>query len=197
MRVLVACEYSGVVRDAFTARGHDAWSCDILPTESPGNHYQGDARDMLQPDRWDLLIAHPPCTYLANSGVQWLHLRPERWELMEQGAAFFLEMLNAPVPRVAVENPVPHSYAREIIGRPTQYIQPHEFGALETKKTGLWLRNLPPLIAYEDAVAATAARPRSERMPGWWVGGGGKRHGHVRSKTAAGIGEAMAMQWGT
>lgn len=195
MRVLVACEYSGRVRDAFIAAGHDAMSADLLPTESPGPHYQGDARDVLY-EEWDLLVAHPPCTYLANSGVQHLHKQPGRWQLMEEGAALFLSFLNAPVRRIAVENPVPHRYARELIGRPTQWIQPHEFGTLETKRTGLWLRNLPPLLANEDGQAATMARPPKDRMPGWWGHSQDGRSGHFRSKTAPGIGEAMAAQWG-
>lgn len=193
MRVLVACEFSGRIRDAFLAQGHDAMSADLLETEAPGPHYIGDVRDVLG-DGWDLMIAHPPCTYLANSGVWLLHRDPERWTKMLEGAAFFMEMLEAPVPRVAVENPKPHPYARDIIGEATQYIEPHEFGTLETKKTGLWLRGLPPLLATEDARAATMARPAKERMPGWWAGGG---NGHLRSRTAHGIGEAMAAQWGS
>lgn len=192
MRVLVACEYSGRVRDAFNARGHDALSCDILPTEAPGPHYQGDARDLLG-DGFDLMVAHPPCTYLANSGVQHLHKDPERWEKMREGAAFFLAMLSAPIPLIAVENPVPHKYAREIIGRPTQYIEPYEFGDLTHKKTGLWLKGLPPLLAVVDGKVATLARPASERMPGWW---GGSRAAHFRSLTSQGIADAMADQWG-
>lgn len=195
MRVLVACEYSGRVRDAFRASGHDAMSCDLLPTEAPGPHHTGSVLDVLD-DGWDLMIAHPPCTYLANSGVQWLHKRPERWELMRQGAAFFLELLTAPIPRIAVENPVPHKYARELIGRPTQYVEPHDYGPLESKKTGLWLRNLPPLLAAQDGRAATYARTPAERMPGWWGGGGNARTGHKRSLTSTGIAQAMADQWG-
>lgn len=194
LRVLVACEYSGRVRDAFLAAGHDAVSCDLLPTESPGPHVVGDARELLA-DGWDLLVAHPPCTYLANSGVQWLHKRPERWAHMRAGAQVFLDFLHAPIPRVAVENPLPHRYATELIGRPSQWIQPHEFGTLETKRTGLWLRGLPPLLVSEDGAAATAARPAGERMPGWWVGPGARR-GHERSRTAPGIALAMAQQWG-
>jgi hypothetical protein len=195
MRVLVACEFSGRVRDAFIAAGHDATSCDLLPTETPGPHIEGSVLDVIA-DGWDLMVAHPPCTYLANSGVQWLHTRPGRWELMEEGAEFFLALLNAPIPRVAVENPVPHRYARELIGRPTQYVQPYEFGVLETKRTGLWLRNLPPLVATYDGREETFARPARDRMPGWWGGGGNARSGHARSVTSPGIAAAMADQWG-
>jgi hypothetical protein len=192
LRVLIACEYSGVERDAFRALGHDAVSCDVLPSETPGPHHQGDVRDLLEAGRWDLMIAHPPCTYLANSGVQHLHTDPDRWQLMEEGAALFLELLYAPVPRVAVENPVPHRYARDLIGRPHQYLQPWEFGTLETKRTGLWLRGLPPLIATEDGQAATMGRPARDRMPGWWMGGGA---GHRRSRSFPTIAAAMAEQW--
>ena len=125
MRVLVACEYSGRVRDAFIAQGHSAMSCDLLPSEAPGPHYQGDVREVLMPDCWDLLIAHPPCTYLANSGVRWLRTKPGRWEQMETGALFFKSLLEANIPRVAVENPVMHKYAVEIIGRrQDQTVQP-------------------------------------------------------------------------
>jgi hypothetical protein len=195
LRVLVACEFSGRVRDAFTAAGHDAWSADMREPLTPGQHHVGDCRDLFDQE-WDLIIAHPPCTYLANSGVQHLHTKPGRWEAMEEGAAFFLEMLNAPAPHVAVENPVPHPYARDIIGRASQWIQPYEYGTLESKQTGLWLRGLPPLIATQDGKAATAARPARERMPGWWKGSNAERQG-LRSITAPGIGEAMAEQWGT
>lgn len=170
-------------------------SCDVLPTESPGPHYQGDVLDVLG-DGWDLMVAHPPCTYLANSGVQWLHREEGRWEKMRDGAKFFLAMLHAPIPRIAVENPVPHRYAVEFIGKPDQYVQPYDFGTLETKKTGLWLRNLPPLVATFDGREATMARPPRERMPGWWGGGNNARSGHFRSITAPGIALAMADQWG-
>lgn len=196
MRVLVACEFSGQVRDAFARAGHDAMSADLLPSETPGAHFVGDARDLLRPGRWDLLIAHPPCTYLANSGVQFLHTQPGRWELMEQGAELFRAFLNAPVPRIAVENPIPHRYARELIGRPSQWIQPYDFGNLTTKKTGLWLRGLPPLLATYDGEAETMARPPRDRMPGWWGGSRAGRGGHERSRTATEIAEAMASQWG-
>lgn len=193
-RVLVACEFSGRVRDAFTAQGWEAWSADLVETRTPGRHYLGDCRDLFD-QHWDLIIAHPPCTYLANSGVQHLHTMPGRWDLMRDGAAFFVEMLNAPAPCVAVENPVPHRYARELIGRPTQYVQPYEYGTLESKRTGLWLRGLPPLVATQDGEAATMMRPASERMPGWW-GGGSTRNAQFRSVTSLGIASAMADQWG-
>jgi len=124
MKVLIACEFSGIVRDAFAKKGHDAWSCDLLPTEIPGNHIQGDVCDILD-DGWDMMIAHPPCTYLANSGVRWLHERPERWEKLKEAADFFRTLLNAPIERICIENPIPHKYAIYLIGRKyDQIIQP-------------------------------------------------------------------------
>lgn len=192
LRVLVACEFSGRVRDAFRALGHDALSSDMRPSLTEGPHHQGDVLELLD-DGWDLMVAHPPCTYLANSGVQWLHKQPGRWELMQQGAQFFQAMLNAPIPHVAVENPLPHRYAREYIGRPSQWVQPYEFGTLESKRTGLWLRGLPPLLISEDGALATAQRPRKDRMPGWW--GVGIEREAIRLLTSPGLAVAMAEQW--
>ena len=153
MRVLVACEYSATVRDAFRAKGHDAWSCDLLPTDGdPQWHMQGDALAIISGQHWDLLIAHPPCTYLTNSGVTWLHRDPTRWAKLDDGAAFFKALLDAPVERVAVENPIMHKYAKERIGgvQQTQTIQPYQFGHLEQKATCLWLKGLPPLQPTSD-----------------------------------------------
>lgn len=195
MRVLVACEYSGVVRDAFLARGHDATSCDLLPTDSPGPHYEGDVFDVLG-DGWDLMIAHPPCTYLTNSGVRWLTTQPKRWQELIEGAAFFRELLHAPIPRIAVENPVMHKWAALIVGRrQDQVVQPWMFGHLESKATGLWLKGLPPLMPTSDLRAATMQLPASERNRIHYVPPGADRW-KVRSITYAGIAEAMADQWG-
>lgn len=186
MRVLVACEYSGIVRDAFTAQGHHAMSADLLPTESPGPHYQGDVLDVLG-DGWDLMVAHPPCTYLANSGVRWLHERPERWAKLDDGAAFFRALLDAPVPRIAVENPVPHKYAVERIGRKyDQTIQPYEFGHPESKRTCLWLEGLPPLVP------TNVVNGREQRV--WKMAPGPDRQ-KERSRFYSGIAQAMAGQW--
>ena len=151
MRVLVACEYSGKVRDAFRAKGHDAMSCDILPTDVDGPHYQGDVRDIIN-DGWDLMIAHPPCTYLTNSGVTWLHKDPSRWEKLDEGAAFFKSLLDAPIQRIAVENPIMHKYAKERIGgvKQSQVIQPWMFGHMEQKATCFWLKGLPLLKPPTD-----------------------------------------------
>lgn len=187
MKVLVACEYSGVVRDAFAARGHDAWSCDILPSEKPGNHMQGDVTSLLDLG-WDLIIAHPPCTYLCNSGVRWLHESPERWGAMRAGADFFRLFLAAKCKRVCVENPIMHKYARERVGGAhSQVIQPWQFGHGETKATCLWLKGLP-LLTPTNIVSGREGKchktpPSADR-------------GKIRSRTYEGIGAAMAAQWG-
>lgn len=196
MRVLIACEYSGTVRDAFIRAGHDAMSCDLLPTDSPGPHYQGDVFDVIN-DGWDLMIAHPPCTYLTNSGVSWLHKRPERWAQLDDGANFFKQLLEADIPMIAVENPIMHKYAVAIIGRrQTQLIQPWQFGHLEQKGTGLWLKNLPPLeptdIVKEEMMKLTPQeRQRMHYLPP------SADRWKIRSTTYAGIAEAMATQWGS
>lgn len=144
-KVLVACEFSGIVREAFAKMGCDAWSCDFLDTERPGKHIKGNVLDVLD-NGWDLMIAHPPCTYLANSGVSWLSKQPGRWELMREGAEFFKKILEANISHICVENPIPHKYALEIIGRKyDQIIQPYQFGHLESKATCLWLKGLPRL----------------------------------------------------
>lgn len=190
MRVLVACEFSGVVRDAFAARGHDAWSCDLLPTERPGNHHVGDVlefvrawphlRDPLEP--WDLMIAHPPCTHLAVSGARWF-----KDKQAEQAAAldFVRSLLNAPVARIALENPV--SIISTHIRKPDQLIQPWQFGHGETKATCLWLKNLPKLQPTK------VVRERVPRVH--WASPGPDRW-KERSRTLPGIAAAMAEQWG-
>lgn len=199
MRVLVACEFSGVVRDAFAALGHDAWSCDVLPTESPGNHIQDDVLLHLGED-WDLMVAHPPCTYLTLAGVRHLHEHcvsrngnrakvhgMERWAAMERACEFFNALKRAPIPKIAVENPTPHRYATKLIGRYHQRIQPWEFGHPETKGMCLWLKNLPPLMA----TAIMAKRePRIHMMSP------GPNRSHLRSVFFTGVASAMANQWG-
>lgn len=190
LRVLVACEFSGVVRDAFIRRGHSATSCDLGPSERPGPHYQGDVREILG-DGWDLIIAHPPCTYLANSGVCWLSRDPLRLDKMLEAREFFMDLLNAPCERVAVENPTPHGYAK--LPPYTQAVQPCEFGHLQTKRTCLWLRGLPPLMLTDDCRQITSELQPRERMPLWW---GRSRSKRDRSRTFEGIASAMADQWG-
>lgn len=185
MRVLVACEFSGIVRDAFAAKGHYAVSCDLLPTERPGNHIQGDALEILS-DGWDLMIAHPPCTRLCNSGVCWLNKR-NLWGEMRQGAEFFHKIMNANIPRIAVENPIPHKYALDIIGRKyDQIIQPWMFGHGETKATCLWLKGLPSLIPSD---VVSGRERRLHRLPP------SPERAKLRSTTYTGIANAMAEQW--
>lgn len=200
MRVLVACESSGTVRRAFRARGHDAWSADLLEADDGDPHHiVGDARALLN-QGWDILIAHPPCTYLTNAGVRWLYKadgsRNEgRWDQMRDGAGLFLAFWNSGIPRVCVENPVMHKHAREMIGPMTQSIQPYEFGHLETKRTCLWLRGLEPLRPTNDVKEATMALPYKERGKMHWMSPG-KERWKARSKTYDGIANAMAEQWG-
>lgn len=138
MRVLVACEFSGVVRDAFIAAGHDAMSCDLLPTDSPGPHYEGDVRDVIDDD-WDLMVAHPPCTHLAVSGARWFK---DKQQEQTEALDFVRLLMDAPIPRIAVENPV--SIISSRIRKPDQIVQPWQYGHGETKATCLWLKNLPP-----------------------------------------------------
>jgi len=195
-KVLVACEYSGTVRDAFIRAGHDAMSCDLLPTDAAGPHYQGDVKYVLD-DEWDLLIAHPPCTYMTNSGVSWLHKDPARWALLDDAAAFFNLLLDAPVKRIAVENPIMHKYAKERIGnrKQNQVVQPWMFGHMEQKGTCLWLKNLPLLTATNNVKAEMLLLPDNERQRLHYLSPGPDRW-KLRSKTYQGIADAMAAQWG-
>jgi hypothetical protein len=195
MRVLVACEYSGTVRDAFIARGHDAMSCDLLPTEKPGPHYQGDVFDIFG-DGWDLMIAHPPCTYLANSGVSWLYKDESRWQKMRDGAEFFKQLLAAPIGMIAVENPIMHKHAMAIVGqKPFQVIQPWMFGHPESKATCLWLTGLMPLRETDNVHREMMQRTKAERQRLHWLPPGPDRW-KERSRTFQGIANAMAIQWG-
>lgn len=222
VNALVACEISGRVRDALRERGINAWSVDLLGPESywdhpdpkisgqwrklwqaqkwPNCHLEGDARWFLNGNsgpvsHWDMLIAFPPCTYLANSGIRWLYRGgrgkvrdPDRWKLMDQACEFFVELLEAPIERIAIENPRQHIYAERLIRHPyAQEIQPWQFGHGETKATRLWLKNLPPL---RPTSIVAGREPRSHHAsPGLlrWLD---------RSITLPGIAEAMAAQWG-
>lgn len=188
MKVLVACEFSGIVRDAFARNGHDAVSCDIIPSEQwLGMHYHDDVLYHLD-EGWDLMIGHPPCTYLANSGVRWLHTEPFRWLKMKAGAVFFKRLLDAPINKIAIENPIPHKYALKIIGRKyDQIIQPWMFGHGETKATCLWLKNLPKLVP------TNIVSGREGRV---WKEGPSPNRWKNRSRTYQGIADAMAEQWG-
>lgn len=191
MKVLIACEFSGIVRDAFAARGHDAWSCDLLPTERPGNHIQGDAVEVAWRGIWDLMVFHAPCTFLANSGVRWLNIvdgkitNAERRQEMLWAARFFRHLLSAPVKKIAGENPIPHKYAG--LPKYTQIIQPWQFGHGETKATCLWLKGLPELIPTNIVDGRTARVHRASPGPDRWK---------ERSRTLPGIANAMAEQWG-
>jgi hypothetical protein len=183
MKVLVACEYSGRVRDAFIARGHDAMSCDLLPTESPGPHYQGDVMDIIG-DGFDLMIAHPPCTHLAVSGAR--HFAAKRASGVQQQALDFVRaLLNAPITQIALENPV--SIISSAIRKPDQIIQPWQFGHGETKATCLWLKGLRPLVPTNIVSGREARVHRMPPSADRWK---------LRSTTYAGIASAMAEQWG-
>ena len=196
MRVLVACEFSGIVRDAFIAKGHDAMSCDLLPSDRLGPHHQGDVLDVLD-DGWDMMIAHPPCTYLANSGVSWLHRQSGRWSKMRDGADFFHLLLHANIPKIAVENPVMHGYAVDIVGRKhDQTVQPYEFGHPESKRTCLWLVNLPELVPTIVLDKPTSGKWNNQTPSGQNKLGPSPDRWKLRSTTYQGIARAMADQWG-
>jgi hypothetical protein len=211
MRVLIACEFSGVVRRAFRERGHDAWSCDLLPSEDLSQfHLRGDALQYIQPGKvflhgstrvftdWDLIIAHPPCTYLCNSGVRWLkpdgRLNVERHQEMMNACDLFAALYSSKCPRVCIENPIMHSYARDYLQSAwsvpvfTQSIQPWQFGHGEVKRTCLWLRGLPDLKPSNIVAGRTARVHRASPGPDRWK---------ERSRTLSGIAKAMAEQWGS
>jgi len=181
MKVLIACEYSGTVRDAFIAQGHDAISCDLLPTDAPGPHYQGDVRDILN-DGFDLMIAHPPCTHLAVSGARWFK---DKQEEQAEALDFVRLLLSAPIDKIALENPI--SIISSRIRKPNQIIQPWQFGHGETKATCLWLKNLPCLTPTDIVEGREAKVHRMSPGPNRWK---------LRSTTYKGIAQAMAEQWG-
>lgn len=199
MKVLIACEYSGTVRREFVALGHDAWSCDLLPSEDGSNrHIRGDVRDILK-DGWDLLmVAHPPCTRLCNSGVRWLNVPPpgrtleSMWKELDEGAELFSDLWNADIPRICIENPVMHKHAKARIRNYEEFaqsIQPWQFGHNESKRTCFWLKNLQPLIPHvtvkpSDVVARVHKAPPG---PDRWK---------ERSKFFPNVAKAMAEQWG-
>lgn len=207
-RVLIACEFSGTVRRAFTAAGFDAWSCDLLPAEDGSNHHiTGNVLDVLG-DGWDMLIvAHPPCTRLCNSGVRWLSVPPsgrtsaDLWRELDEGAALFSTLWNAPIPRIAVENPVMHRHAKARIegyADPAQSVQPWQYGDWETKRTCLWLRALPPLVPAFHTIeeARTALGKTGEPSARVHRMSPGKHRAKERSRFFPGIAAAMAAQWG-
>lgn len=187
MKLLVACEFSGIVREAFRSRGHDAWSCDLLPTEIPGQHIEGNVFYHFRNEKWDMMIAHPPCTYLCNSGVRWLKNNKERISQMIFAANFFKSLFDSDIPKIAIENPIPHKYAIDIIRKYDQIIQPWQFGHGETKATCLWLKGLPKL---RPTNIVEGRESRIHKMPP------SENRGKERSRTYQGIAEAMAQQWG-
>ena len=197
MKVLVACEYSGTVRDAFIAAGHDAMSCDLLPTDVPGPHYQGDVTDILG-DGWDLMVAHPPCTYLSVSGMHWTTRGLRDPQLTEDALAFVRLLMGAPIPRIAIENPV--SVISSRIRKPDQIIQPHEYGHDASKKTCLWLKGLPlltPTEYVEPRIINGKKRWGNQCDSGQNKLGPSDDRWKIRSETFTGIAQAMASQWGS
>lgn len=198
MRVLVACEFSGIVRDAFLSRGHDAWSCDLLPTERAGNHLQCDVLSVLS-GGWDLMIAHPPCQFLALSGLHWNNRIDGRKEKTALALEFVRCLLNAPIPRIALENPI-GAISRHI-RKPDQIIQPWQFGHPESKQTALWLNGLPQLLPTNVLTPTrfqTNGRPRWNNQTPTGQNHIGPRveRWKDRSRTYSGIADAMAEQWG-
>lgn len=203
MRVLVACEYSGVVRDAFIRMGHDAVSCDLLPTEKPGPHYQGNIFDIIN-DGFDLMVAHPPCTRLTNSGVRWLHVPPpgktleQMWNDLYDAVFFYNALRRANIPRKAIENPVMHKYARSMIAPGLrQIVQPWWFGEPEFKATGFELINLPPLVPTNKLTPPASGTDEHKRWSKVHRMSPGPDRWKDRSRTKLGIAEAMAVQWGS
>jgi len=193
MKVLVACEFSGTVRDAFTRHGHDAWSCDLLPSESPGQHITGDVLEVIGQD-WDLIIGHPPCTYLASSGLHWNKRRPERAALTEGALRFVETLASAPAPRIAIENPIGCLSTRW--RKPDQIIQPWHFGHDASKATCLWLKGLPRLEHTNVLPGGRKARRANQTASGQNRLAPSPTRWKERSVTYAGIAEAMAAQWG-
>jgi len=193
MKILIACEYSGIVRNAFAAKGHDAWSCDILPSESSGNHIQDDVLKHLNKG-WDLMIAHPPCTYLSNAGARFLYpkgkLNKDRYKLGLKAKEFFMALYNAPIDKICVENPISSKIFK--LPKHTQTIQPYEYGHPVQKKTCLWIKNLKTLTPTK-----VIQKPQSTKIAGNWFNKGGKDRQKNRSKFFIGIANAMADQWGS
>jgi hypothetical protein len=194
MRVLIACEFSGIVRDAFAAKGHDAWSCDLLPSERKGQHIQGNVLEILD-QGWDLMIAHPPCTYLSRAGARWWK-SAERQELAKRAHAFVLSLWNAPIQRIAIENPIGQLDKKWRVA--DQKVEPHQFGDPYSKATCLWLKGLPLLMdtlqcnKYEPWVACNRSARKRQGLPILGKVNGGKE----ASRTFPGIAQAMVDQWG-
>tara|TARA_B100001179_G_scaffold223519_1_gene201167 strand:- start:447 stop:1058 length:612 start_codon:yes stop_codon:yes gene_type:complete len=203
MKILIACEYSGRVRDAFTAKGHDVTSCDLLPTERPGKHYEGNVYDILYQDDWEMMIAHPDCTYLCSSGLHWNNKIEGRAQKTEDALEFITDLWTCGIPKICLENPVGCINTRlKFMPRP-QYIQPYNFGEDASKKTGLWLKGLRPLRATKQIEGRKVKK--NSRIYRRWSNqtdsgqsnlGPSKTRGKDRSLTYQGIADAMAKQWG-
>lgn len=215
MKVLIDCEYSGTTRDAFAKMGHDAWSCDTIPSETPGNHYQCDVREILN-NGWDMMIAHPPCTYISCAGLHYCNVEKygekaiQRIIKRDEAVRFFLHLYNAPIPRICIENP--RGYMSNVFRRADQEIHPYYFGEREMKRTGLWLRNLPPLLwvaqntLFEAATATKKPEPTQVQIRKatgkiknrYWTDCTNSENflnGHNKSRTFQSIANAMANQW--
>ena len=197
MKILVACEYSGTVRDAFIRGGHEAMSCDLLPTDAPGPHYQGDVMDIIG-DGWDLMVAHPPCTYLSVSGMHWTTRGLRDPQLTEDALEFVRQLMAAPIPRIAIENPV--SVISSRIRKPDQIITPYQFGHDASKKTCLWLKGLPllrPTQFIEPRIVNGKPRWGNQTDSGQNKLPPSADRWKIRSETYTGIANAMADQWGS
>lgn len=195
MKVLIGCEFSGIVRDAFIAKGHDAMSCDLLPSKRPGPHYQGDVRKIIN-DNWDLAIFHPPCRYLTVTANRSFLNNPDRWKKRLEAMLFVHALMNADIDKICIENPV--GVISTHIRKPDQYIQPYEFGHTDSKKTGLWLKNLPLLKPTKVVTPEYVLDHQGERYSKthWHCSStNNKKNAMIRSKTYQGVADAMSDQW--
>ena len=197
MNVLIACEFSGIVREAFKAKGHNVWSCDLLPTEIPGQHIQGDVLEIINNGNWNMMIAHPPCTYLCSSGLHWNKKNPSRCFKTADALHFVASLMSAPIDKICIENPVGCISTK--IKKPDQYIQPYHFGHDASKKTGLWLENLPLLKPTEfimPRIVDDKSRWGNQTDSGQNKIAPSNDRWKLRSITYQGIATAMAEQWG-
>ena len=194
MKILIACEYSGIVRDAFKARGHDATSCDFLQTDKTGKHHKGDVLHLIHQENWDMMIAFPPCTYLCSSGLHWNKRRPERQMQTDAALTFVAILMAAPIDKIAIENPVGCISTK--IKPASQYVHPHQFGEDASKKTGLWLKNLPLLTPTKVIPPDVRGRYANQTASGQNKLGPSKDRWKIRSTTYQGIANAMSEQWG-
>ncbi len=197
LRILVACEFSGIVRDEFKKRGHDATSCDLLDTEFPGKHYKGDVFDIIN-DGWDMMIAHPPCQFLTITANRVFKNNPERWKKRLDAMLFVYDLMNASVDKICIENP--KGVISSHIRKPDQYIQPYEHGHKDSKMTGLWLKNLPLLkptkkVNPEWVYTKSGSNKRMSKTHWNTPSTNNSRNAQVRSITYLGIAKAMAAQW--